>query len=511
MPLQPTRGEYSKMFSSLYRSDILPRATLIDDVQVATNSVFSLETGYSLPVNLPDSSKLYKNEKSTNVDRIGIPRKIIVDGKEQTVYETFYFKPYDRTLKFYDKMISSALLGMHAVPHEPYGVSFNGRNGVATIDLTNLRDSETKEPVKVVRFDILLNSLGYPPDILTFMDLQTLFYDKRIPEIMDRRAFVQIALGNFFLSNAFGETDPNSRNLIMLESPNAEPMDPVFAKRIYGKGYKEGAKKIGFAVRIDADENTHDTSKNHERSGQRIIGRSMLFPNESVDTPMKLSRDDKEILMEYCANPAFVLEGSFIPPEGMTEHEYIMQIEQDDLRLKMAREIFKKQVIQENPELENQTFILDQAIEELMNKHNCYARKKSFTQLIEERNPNIDWGLFEELFMIADRSVNETTIRFPTDSMYYRQNSIMRNQSTTNRSYLSQRDYDDFALSIYDRAQTSLHMISKALAGFKNNSFPLKRLDNPSSKPLRFEPQPVNKKGVPVIEKPASAAEKTEE
>ena len=510
MPLQPTKGEYIKMFSSIYRSDILPRATIIDDIQVSTNSVFSLETGYSLPVNLPDSSMLYKNEKSTNVDRIGLARKVMIDGIEQTVYESFYFKPYDRTLKFYDKMISSALLGMHAVPHEPYGVSFNGRNGVATIDLTNLRDSETKQPIKSVRFDILLNRLGYPPDTLTFLDLQNMFYDERIPEIMDRRAFVQCALGNFFLSNAFGETDPNSRNLILLENPNAEPMDRALALKIFGKEHAEGARKIGFAVRIDADENTHDTSKNNERSGQRIIGRSILFPNESVNTPMKLSRDDKEILIEYYQNPEFIIEGSFIPPEGMTEQEYLSQIEHDEIRLKMAREIFKKQVISEKPELADQTFLLDQAIEELMMKHNCYAKKKSFVQLIEERNPNIDWGLFEELFLIADKCVNETTVRFPTDSMYYRQNSIIRNQNTTKRLFLTQRDYDDFALSILDRAQTSLHMIDRALGSFKSHSYPLKRLDMPSSKPLKFEPQPVNKKGVPVIEKPASESEKTD-
>ena len=93
MPLMPTTGEYKKLFTSTYRSDILPRETAVDLIQVGQNSLFLLEKARAFPVNLPDSSLLYANEKSSNVDRIGVPRKEVIDGEERTVYDSFYFKP----------------------------------------------------------------------------------------------------------------------------------------------------------------------------------------------------------------------------------------------------------------------------------------------------------------------------------------------------------------------------------------------------------------------------------
>jgi len=506
MPLVPSSGEYKKLFASSYRSDILPRETAIDSIQVGQNSLFLLEHARAFPVNLPDSSLLYANEKSSNVDRIGVPKKQVIDGEERTVYESFYFKPYSSSLVLFDKMVSSALLGMHAVPHEPYGVIYDGRLGVVTTDLTNLQNAETKQPVHSVRFDILLNALGYAPDTLTFMDLQNIFYDEELGKIMDRRAFVQCALGNFFLANAFGETDSNSRNLILLENQNAEPMDEHLAKMLFGD-VSPIPKKFGFAVRIDADENTHDTAKRNERSGNRIIGRSILFPNESVDAPMKLSRDDKEILLEYCQNPEFVVEGSFIPPDGMTEREFLEQIENDGVRIKKAKAIFEKQILEEHPDLKAHPMELDHAIEVLMNKHNVYARKKSFLQLIEERNPNIDWTLFGELFSIADKCVNETIMRFPTDSMYYRQSRIISSSSQPSRYQLSQDAYDDFGLSTLQRAQNQLRLVSGALKHYGSQSKSrLEMLDSPA-KQAKLEPAPVDEKGRKITPKTTNPSE----
>ena len=506
MPLVPTSGEYKKLFTSTYRSDILPRATAVDQIQVGQNSLFLLENSRAFPVNLPDSSLLYANEKSSNVDRIGIPRKEVIDGEEQTVYESFYFKPYSSSLVLFDKMVSSALLGMHAVPHEPYGVIYDGRLGIITTDLTNLRNAETKQPVHSVRFDILLNALGYAPDTLTFMDLQNIFYDDELAKIMDRRAFVQCALGNFFLANAFGETDSNSRNLILLENQNAEPMDEHLAKMLFGD-VKPIPRKFGFAVRIDADENTHDTAKRNERSGNRIVGRSILFPNESVDSPMKLSRDDKEILLEYVQNPEFVVEGSFIPPDGMTEREYLEQIEDDGIRIKKAKQIFEKQVLEAHPELKGHVVELDHAVEALMNQHHVYARKKSFIQLIDEKNPNIDWNLFAELFSIADKCVNETIMRFPVDSMYYRQSRIISNSRQPSRYQLSQDAYDEFGLATLERAQNYIRLISGSLRHYGMETHNrLGRLDNPAI-PTKLEPAPVDERGRKIIPKSSNPTE----
>ena len=506
MPLMPTTGEYKKLFASSYRSDILPRATAVDLVQVGQNSLFRLDSARSFPVNLPDSSLLYNNEKSSNVDRIGIPKKEIIDGVERTVYESFYFKPYSSPFVLYDKMVSSSLLGMHAVPHEPYGVIHDGRLGIITADLTNLRNAETKQPVRSVRFDILLNALGYAPDTLTFMDLQNIFYDEELAKIMDRRAFVQCALGNFFLANAFGETDSNSRNLILLENQNAEPMDEHLAKMLFGD-VSPVPRKFGFAVRIDADENTHDTAKRNERSGNRIVGRSILFPNESVDSPMKLSRDDREILLEYSQNPEFVIEGSFIPPDGMTEREYLDQIAEDSVRIKKAKQIFEKQVLEAHPELAGHPMEIDHAVEALMTKHNVYARKKSFLQLIAERNPNIDWNLFTELFGIADKCVNETIMRFPVDSMYYRQSRIISNSGQPSRYQLSQDAYDDFGLSTLKRAENYLSLVSNSLKHYGvESSNRLGRLDAPA-RPTKLEPMSVDERGNAIVPKSSNPTE----
>ena len=510
MPLMPTTGEYKKLFSSAYRSDILPRETAVDQIQVGQNSLFLLENARAFPVNLPDSSLLYANEKSSNVDRIGVPKKAVIDGEERTVYDSFYFKPYSSSLVLFDKMVSSALLGMHAVPHEPYGVIYDGRLGLITTDLTSLQNAETKQPVHSVRFDILLNTLGYAPDTLTFMDLQNIFYDEELGKIMDRRAFVQCALGNLFLANAFGETDSNSRNLILLENHNAEPMDEHLAKMLFGD-VKPIPRKFGFAVRIDADENTHDTAKRNERSGNRIVGRSILFPNESVDSAMKLSRDDKELLIEYSQNPQFVIEGSFIPPDGMTEMEFLEQIESDGIRIKKAREIFEKQVLESHPELKGRLAELDHAVESLMNQHGVYARKKSFLQLIEERNPNIDWNLYTELFCIADKCVNETIMRFPVDSMYYRQSRIISNNTQPSRYQLSQDAYDEFGLSTLTRAQNYLRLVAGSLKHYGVS--PTSRLDmlDAPARPTKLEPAPVDERGRKITPKTTNPSELGEE
>ena len=499
MPLIASSSEYKKLFSSEYRSDILPRTTAIDQVLSGQNSLYRLEKPISLPVNLPDSSEIYANEKSSNVDRIGIPKKIIIDGEEQIVFEPFYFKPYQSVLTLYDKMISSSLLGMHAVPHEPYGVIHGNRLGLATIDLTSLQNAETKQKVHSIRFDILLNRLGHNADTLTFLDLQNLFYDANISKIMDRRAFVQCALGNFFLANAFGETDPNSRNLILLENHNAEPMDEDMAKILFGSSYdpKNPPKKFGFAVRIDPDENTHDNSVNRERSGKKVVGRSILFSNESSELSLKLSKDDKHMLHEYSKNPHFILKGSFIPPDGMSEEEYVSQINEDDERLNSARRIFEDQILSSNPNLSTNAGELEALVEQKMRQHNCYARKKSFIQLIEEKNPNIDWGLFEELFTIANRSINETVIRFPADSMYYRQSRTFSSSHVSNRCNLSQEMYDEFALATNERVNNNFNKINRAISPIGKYTYKLNMLDTPSKAHYSLEPQPVDAKGVP--------------
>lgn len=507
MPLQPTTSELKKAFSSNFRSNILTRETAIDRIAPSPNYIFKVDNSISLPVGLPDSSLLYKNEKSSNVDRFAVPKTVVINGEEQVVYESFYFKPCTRTMELYDKMVSNAILGMHAVPHEPYAVSYCGRNGFATIDLTNLRDASTQKPIHSIRLDILLNSLGYAPDTITFMDLQTLFYDNQIDQVMDRRAFAQYALGTFFLANILGEVDPNSRNLIFLENPNAKPMDRDMAVRLFGEQYKTGElpKKFGFGVRIDTDENTHDSAKNRVIASGKIMGRSILFPNESLDSPMKLSLDDKEILYQYCQNPHFIVEGSFIPPSGMTEKEYISQIKNDEIRIKKAREIFKNQLLESDPELKNDILTLDDKVEKLMDYHGVYAKKKSFLTLIKEKNPNIDWGLFEELLTIADSCVSDTIIALPLDSLCYRHLSAVLHPTETAKKYITAEEFQDFSYKLQQSSKEMFHLLSSALGHYSYSSHKLFRLDEPASQAISFEPIPVDKKGKPVLVSPSES------
>ena len=501
MVLIPTTGEYRRLFGFKYRSDLLPRQTAIDTFNVGANFLFNIDKAISLPVNLPDSTELYSNEKSNNVDRIGVPRKMIVNGEEKIVFEPFYLKPYSSAFRLYDKMVSSSILGMHAVPHEPYGVIRNGTLGVATMDLTCLRNSETKKPIKSIRFDILLNKLGHSSDVLTFYDWQNLLKNPNLSKVIDRRAFIQLSNGNFFLANGFGEVDPNSRNMILLENQNAEPMDETLARELFGDAYdpENPPRKLGFGVRIDVDENTHDNTLNRERSGKRIVCRSILFPNESIDTSLKLSQDDKHLLLEYSQNPDFVLKGSFIPPDGMTEEEYISQIDNDNERLEKARQIFKAQILEESPDLIDKQYALNEAIEQKMEQFNCYAKKKSFYALIEEANPNIDWALFNELFSNANRCVNETVIKFPADSMFSRQQCTTQVAST--KSYLLNHEiYKDFANNTINRINTMFGDIGKKLNEFPYRSSSLESLDEPAELDYKVEVQPVDRNGVPILE-----------
>ena len=493
MILEPTSGEYAKLFGVIdsrnmaYRCDVLPRVSIIDSLK-KNRCLFHIDGGTILPVGLPDTSKLYKLEKSSNVDRIGIP----VKQDNETVYFSFYFKPYNSLLHLYDKLVSSSALLMYPVPIEPYGVLFNGMFGLATLDLTSLRDQDTKQPIHSIRYDVLLNKLGLHNDTLTFFDLQNFIYNSELNKIMDRTAIVQCALGTHFLANAFGEVDPNSRNLLFLENPSAESMDPSHAKNIFGES-ENPPKKLGFAVRIDVDEITYDNAKNKIRSGKRLMGRSILFSNESADKPLPMSPDDIELLLEYSKNPNFVLEGSFIPPKGMSEAEFISQIADERQRIKSIKEKYKSMLKSKMPNADNHT--IDLEVERLMIVNGDHAMKKSYYELINEQNPNIDWTLFSDLLRIANNCISETIVSFAVESNY------MKHMPNTTNDFLTRSpvaDYDEYMLfkeNILARANDYIKTAGRNFHINPNDNHIIGTFSKTkSSQKVSFEQMPINER-----------------
>lgn len=87
--------------------------------------------------------------------------------------------------------------------------------------------------VPIVRLQELLISLGLKSDIDCFYDLQTVLKNETIRSLFTVRGLDQLALSTYFIPNAIGETDVNSRNVLVV-------MDPITGK-------------YDSIIRIDAD------------------------------------------------------------------------------------------------------------------------------------------------------------------------------------------------------------------------------------------------------------------
>lgn len=244
-------------------NDCLPSST-IEQYNLNRIGLYSINRTnvIQLKPELPDSRAIHGYEKC-------VPSRLatrVAPGLDE--YVPIYFRGFDGTVNSaLDKIIVNAALRFYPTPLTPYGAMNEdmpmSRIGVATVDLNNLKDTETNEDVESIRLDILLHSLGEYHEIESFMDFQTLLEHGNLSKVLTPRAIVQLGLSSIFIPNAIGETDANSRNIILIKDPKTGLYDTV--------------------VRIDAEANTYLNDKMNERSGKKKLPKGIFGANEELD------------------------------------------------------------------------------------------------------------------------------------------------------------------------------------------------------------------------------------
>ena len=215
---------------------VLPPSA-IKDYKLNRIGLHSVSTRDTLPLKAEESKFSMGHEKSAP-DRY-LLKKLGVDNTYSPTYLKSFNDPSNYTKL--TKIIANSALQLYPNPLNAYGMVFeNGSSaqiGVATIDLNHLKNQETEQHVETIRLDRLLASLGLPKEINSFMDFQKLVENQDFVNAVSPKGIVQIGLDSIFIPNAIGETDANSRNIILLKSDNGQKYDS--------------------AVRIDADSNEY--------------------------------------------------------------------------------------------------------------------------------------------------------------------------------------------------------------------------------------------------------------
>jgi len=205
---------------------------------------------------------MYLHEKCTP-KRLGLRNSVDVDE-----FSPLYLRYFQESmLGALGKIIVNSALEIYPTPLHTYGAVYEGvastKIGVGTVDLNHLNDSETGEHVESIRLDFLLHSLGLHHEIDSFYSFQKMLESGKLSAVLSPRAIVQLGLSSIFIPNAIGETDANSRNIILFKDPESGLYDIV--------------------TRIDAEANTYLNDAFRQRSGKKQIPKGIFGPNEEQE------------------------------------------------------------------------------------------------------------------------------------------------------------------------------------------------------------------------------------
>lgn len=172
-----------------------------------------------------------------------------------------------------ERIVANNALRLYPTPMGSHGIvdeSMYNAIGVATIDLNHLYNPNTRKHVESARLDHLLHSLGCHYEISCFLDFQSLLENPAVTKNFTTRALVQLGLSSIFIPNAIGETDANSRNVIVLKNQD---------------------NKWDSIVRIDAEANTTLNDLNNTRSGHKVVPKGIFSPDEPQEEFLKTIKD----------------------------------------------------------------------------------------------------------------------------------------------------------------------------------------------------------------------------
>lgn len=233
------------------------------------------------PIELPNSvgAGLYRHEKSSTT-RYGILANRDVNTANP-VYHSHYFKPFHGgSMAAANNLIAQSILELYPTPIQTYGaVVDNSTISGGVVDLNHLVTRYEHLPVNSIRLDMFLNRLGFDKEINSFWDLQRVIKFEHISKFLSERAIVQLALCSYFLPNAVGEVDANSRNIILLQDPRTG--------------------KYEYVTRIDAESNTYFNDLNNERSGKRIMPKGIFHGNEFLEAEFLKAISDRNSVIDW--------------------------------------------------------------------------------------------------------------------------------------------------------------------------------------------------------------------
>lgn len=258
---------YSETVKKILRSidtNILPTDTSVTRRPVNKVGITHFTDHVQLKFDHPTAT-----EKTSTTTKYGFP---IDDSAE--LYWPHHVKEYNvpSVGEVIDRILVSSVLEAAPVPLETYAVSFDRGEGVPTfvsssaIDLNSLLIKDENIPVKTIRLDRLLSACGYKgayPDLHSFADIQEFINNPKVNQLLSPRAIVQVVLASYFIPNAIGETDANSRNIILADTTLTGKYDVAF--------------------RIDAESNTYIRDKYNERSGKKRVPKGIHTANEELD------------------------------------------------------------------------------------------------------------------------------------------------------------------------------------------------------------------------------------
>ena len=245
-------------------TDILPTDTSVTRNPVNAVGITHIDKYVPLKFTHPTQT-----EKTTTTIKYGFA---IDDTFE--LFWPHHVKDYNvpRVGEILDRVLVSSVLEASPTPLETYAIALNRGESLppfvssSAIDLNSLVVKETGMPVKTIRFDRFLSDCGYKgpyPDLHSFLDVQNFINNEAVNKKASLRAVLQTVLASYMIPNAIGETDPNSRNIILADTDGDGIYDTVF--------------------RIDAESNTYLRDMYNERSGNKIVPKGIYSANESQD------------------------------------------------------------------------------------------------------------------------------------------------------------------------------------------------------------------------------------
>ena len=166
-----------------------------------------------------------------NASTNGVHEKNRPDLYGIQVPDTEFYQSHFISDKNPNKVIANSALDLYPLSGQRIKAVVNESaitpySGIAIVNYENLLSQDGRH-IPVIRLQEFLTQHKFAPDITCFYDLQLILKDPEIQKMFTPRGLDQLAVSSFFIPNAIGETDANSRNILLVVEPETGLIDSV--------------------------------------------------------------------------------------------------------------------------------------------------------------------------------------------------------------------------------------------------------------------------------------------